>query len=66
MKLTKKDDEIRVWNTEMLIEERILSYKFKINGKWAHDPYRRLSDDWAEVLNNCFDPFIQENHLTPT
>jgi len=45
MKLTKKDDEIRVWNTEMLIEERILSYKFKINGKWAHDPYRRLSDD---------------------
>lgn len=54
MELKVKNTEIKVWGKELLIEESPHEYKFKIEGVWVLDPYRRLSEQ--NPTNHIFDP----------
>lgn len=38
-----------------------MNYKFKINGLWCLDPFRKLSED-GEFKNHIFDPL--SHHIT--
>lgn len=44
MNLKIKNNDIKFWVKELLIEEKEHEYKFKIEGNWALDPYRRISE----------------------
>lgn len=54
-----KDEDVRVWSKELIVEEKELHYKFKINGQWILDPFRRLAEE-GNFKNHLFDPFQQE------
>lgn len=62
MNLKVKNNEIKVWGKELLIEEKPHEYKFKIEGVWCLDPYRRLSE--KNTNNHIFDPHSQMIHNT--
>ena len=57
MDIKVKNNEIKVWQKELLIENIPHEYKFKIEGLWALDPYRRLSEKNPD--NHFIDPKYQ-------
>lgn len=63
MILKKNDEGIREWTKELIIEEKDMNYKFKLNDIWVLDPYRKLCED-GEFKNHVFEPANQQitNH----
>lgn len=59
MNCQKKIDEIRIWSKELIVEEKSLNYKFKLNGLWSLDPFRWLSEE-GNFKNHIFDPHVQQ------
>lgn len=54
MEMKVKNNEIKVWSKELLIEDKSHEYKFKVEEVWCLDPYRRVSD--SNNQNHFFDP----------
>lgn len=60
MDVQTNSDGVKTWTKILWIEDKAHMYKFKINGKWLLDPYRRLSEDGV-FENHFFDPFQETN-----
>lgn len=60
MEIQSNSDGIKTWTKVLSIEDKTHMYKFKLNGKWFLDPYRRLSEDGV-FENHFFDPFQDTN-----